>query len=97
VHGLTTAAGIWATAAIGVAVGLGREATAIVSAVTVVVILGLVLRLEKRMRKQRLIDWSRSRPARPRQSERQVAVGDVGLVEPAAFIGTGGLACRTPR
>ena len=49
VHGLTTAAGIWSTAAIGVAVGLGREVTAIVSAVTVFVILGLVLRLEKRI------------------------------------------------
>lgn len=49
VHGLTTAAGIWATAAIGVAVGLGREATAIVSAVTVVVILGLLLRIEARL------------------------------------------------
>jgi len=54
VHGLTTAAGIWATAAIGVAVGLGREATAIVSAVTVVVILGLILRLEKRWGDKRL-------------------------------------------
>lgn len=52
VHGLTTAAGIWSTAAIGVAVGLGREATAIVSAITVYVILGLVLRLEKRMDKR---------------------------------------------
>ena len=31
VRGLTTAAGIWFTAAIGVAVGLGKEATAIVS------------------------------------------------------------------
>jgi putative Mg2+ transporter-C (MgtC) family protein len=51
VHGLTTAAGIWSTAAIGVAVGLGREATAIVSAITVYAILGLVLRLEKRMEK----------------------------------------------
>jgi putative Mg2+ transporter-C (MgtC) family protein len=49
VHGLTTAAGIWSTAAIGVAVGMGRESTAIVSAVTVVVILGLLLRIEKRM------------------------------------------------
>ena len=49
VHGLTTAAGIWSTAAIGVAVGMGREATAIVSAVTVVVILGLLLRIEERM------------------------------------------------
>ena len=49
VHGLTTAAGIWSTAAIGVAVGMGREATAIVSAVTVVVILGVLLRIEERM------------------------------------------------
>ena len=49
VHGLTTAAGIWATAAIGVAVGLGRELTAIISAVTVFIILGLLLRIEKRM------------------------------------------------
>ena len=56
VHGLTTAAGIWSTAAIGVAVGLGREATAIVSAVTVVIILGFILRLEKRMGNKRLID-----------------------------------------
>ena len=54
VHGLTTAAGIWSTAAIGVAVGLGREATAIVSAVTVVVILGMLLRIEERMGAKRL-------------------------------------------
>ena len=52
VHGLTTAAGIWSTAAIGVAVGMGREATAIVSAITVYLILGLVLRLERRMEKR---------------------------------------------
>ena len=50
VQGLTTATGIWATAAIGVAVGLGREATAIASAVIVVVILGLLFHLEKRMK-----------------------------------------------
>jgi len=54
VHGLTTAAGIWSTAAIGVAVGLGREATAIISAVTVVAILGLLLRIEERMGAKRL-------------------------------------------
>src|SRR5690606_16892693 len=33
VRGLTTAAGIWLTAAIGVAAGMGREATAVLSAV----------------------------------------------------------------
>jgi putative Mg2+ transporter-C (MgtC) family protein len=31
VHGLTTASGIWLTAAIGVAAGMGREATAVLS------------------------------------------------------------------
>ena len=44
VRGLTTAAGLWATAAIGLAVGLGREATAVVSTVLVVVILALLVR-----------------------------------------------------
>ena len=47
VRGLTTAAGIWATAAIGVTVGLGHEATAIVSTVAVIAILSLLLRIEK--------------------------------------------------
>lgn len=41
VHGLTTAAGIWMTAAIGVAAGLGREMTALVSGVFVFAILAL--------------------------------------------------------
>lgn len=39
VHGLTSAAGIWLTAAIGVAAGLGQEATAVLSAVLAWVIL----------------------------------------------------------
>ncbi|MGE8360286.1 MgtC/SapB family protein [Pseudomonas sp.] len=39
VKGLTTAAGLWASAAIGVAVGLGREATAVLSALFVLVVL----------------------------------------------------------
>ncbi|MGV3569067.1 MAG: MgtC/SapB family protein [Ramlibacter sp.] len=41
VRGLTTAAGIWMTAAIGVACGLGRELTALVSALLVLAILAL--------------------------------------------------------
>jgi len=40
IKGLTTAAGIWLTAAIGVAAGMGREATAILSTLLAVVILG---------------------------------------------------------
>lgn len=42
VEGLTTAAGIWAVAGIGVLVGLGLEATAILSTVIVLIILAVV-------------------------------------------------------
>jgi putative Mg2+ transporter-C (MgtC) family protein len=41
VHGLTTAAGVWMTAAIGIAAGLGREMTAVISALLVLGILAL--------------------------------------------------------
>lgn len=49
VRGLTTAAGIWTTAAIGMTVGLGRETTAVISTVLVLVILSVLLRLERRV------------------------------------------------
>jgi len=49
VKGLTTAASIWATAAIAAAAGLGREATAVLATVLTYVILAVLLRLEKRM------------------------------------------------
>jgi putative Mg2+ transporter-C (MgtC) family protein len=45
VRGLTTAAGIWLTAAIGVAAGLGREATAVLCTVLALLILELVPRV----------------------------------------------------
>jgi putative Mg2+ transporter-C (MgtC) family protein len=45
IKGLTTAAGLWVTAAIGIAVGLGREGSAVLSAVLVVIILHLVPKL----------------------------------------------------
>jgi putative Mg2+ transporter-C (MgtC) family protein len=41
VHGLTTAAGVWMTAAIGIAAGLGREMSAVVSTLLVFGILTL--------------------------------------------------------
>jgi putative Mg2+ transporter-C (MgtC) family protein len=41
VHGLTTAAGVWMTSAIGIAAGLGREMTAVLSALLVLGILSL--------------------------------------------------------
>jgi putative Mg2+ transporter-C (MgtC) family protein len=45
VQGLTTAAGIWMTAAIGVACGLGRESTALLSTLLALVVLVLLPRL----------------------------------------------------
>lgn len=51
--GLTTAAGIWLTTAIGVASGMGRDATAVSSALSALVFLYTVpkvARLERRRR-----------------------------------------------
>lgn len=42
IRGLTTAASVWMTAAIGVAAGMGREGTAVLSAIFGVVILAIV-------------------------------------------------------
>ena len=42
VHGLTTAASIWRTAAIGIACGLGREATAVFSMLLALMILAVL-------------------------------------------------------
>lgn len=45
VRGLTTAAGIWVTAAIGLAAGMGRESTAILSTFVALFILAAVPRI----------------------------------------------------
>jgi putative Mg2+ transporter-C (MgtC) family protein len=42
IRGLTTAAGIWLTAAIGVAVGVGYETTAILSTLIVLFVLNVM-------------------------------------------------------
>jgi len=42
ITGLTTAAGVWLTAAVGIAAGMGREATAVLSAVFALLILSLL-------------------------------------------------------
>jgi len=47
IKGLTTAASVWLTAAIGVAAGMGRETTAVVSAVFAFVILSLLRRRDR--------------------------------------------------
>jgi putative Mg2+ transporter-C (MgtC) family protein len=47
VRGLTTAASIWLTAALGIAAGMGREATALLSALFALVILAILRRWSK--------------------------------------------------
>lgn len=59
VQGLTTAAGIWLTAAVGVAAGLGRLGPAILSAALAWVILTVLSRISER------IEESNSKKARP--------------------------------
>lgn len=51
VKGLTTAAGIWLTAAIGVAAGLGREATAVLSTLLALGIFSLIPRVIRLLEK----------------------------------------------
>ena len=49
IQGLTTAAGVWMTAAVGVAVGLGGLGVAILSTVFTLIILSLAKRFEPRI------------------------------------------------
>jgi len=51
VQGLTTAAGIWMTAAIGVACGLGRESTAVLSTLLALAVLAALPRLARHDRR----------------------------------------------
>lgn len=52
IQGLTTAAGIWMTAAIGVAVGLGRLGAALVSTVLAWIVLTAVISIERLINKE---------------------------------------------
>ncbi|NYE22713.1 MgtC/SapB family protein [Pigmentiphaga litoralis] len=56
VRGVTTAASIWATAAIGIAAGMGREATAILSTVFALVILAAVRKVAPDKRSPPLVE-----------------------------------------
>lgn len=53
VRGLTTAAGIWLTAAIGLAAGLGRESSAILCTLLALLILSLVPKVERWLGRRR--------------------------------------------
>lgn len=47
IKGLTTAAGIWMTAALGVAIGLGHLGTAAIAVIFALLVLGVLVPLEK--------------------------------------------------
>jgi putative Mg2+ transporter-C (MgtC) family protein len=49
IHGLTTAAGIWMTAALGVAIGLGQLGTAALGLLLAWIVLGVVIKFESRI------------------------------------------------
>ncbi len=55
IKGLTTAAGIWMTAALGVAAGLGRWGSAAVGVVMVWIILAVLDRIDERIDAQRAV------------------------------------------
>jgi putative Mg2+ transporter-C (MgtC) family protein len=52
VHGLTTAAGIWLTAAIGMAAGMGREVSAILCTVLALVVLAVMPPVESALERR---------------------------------------------
>jgi putative Mg2+ transporter-C (MgtC) family protein len=53
IKGLTTAATIWSTAAIGVAAGMGLEATAVIATLLALFILALLPRVERHIARKR--------------------------------------------
>jgi putative Mg2+ transporter-C (MgtC) family protein len=55
VRGLTTAAGIWLTAAIGVAAGMGRESTAVLSTLLALAVFALMPRLVRLLEKPKAL------------------------------------------
>ena len=54
IHGLTTAAGLWVTAAIGIACGVGRYDLAIVTTVMVLIALEIVIVIDQKLNKRQL-------------------------------------------
>lgn len=71
IHGLTTAATVWATAAVGMSAGLGREATAVLATAFILVVLVWLRRLEVRKAntQQRDADAQLSPTTRPKAPE----------------------------
>jgi putative Mg2+ transporter-C (MgtC) family protein len=65
VRGVTTAAGLWLTAAVGMAAGMGRPAAAFLTVLLAYVILAVLGRLEGRMKRRPAPQEKRAEPPRP--------------------------------
>ncbi|WP_051242265.1 MgtC/SapB family protein [Azohydromonas australica] len=76
IRGLTTAASIWATAAIGIAVGQGREATALLATFIVLAILIVLAQLERRMHRPQSPGTQHRGDATPPQRRRSTDAVD---------------------
>ncbi|WP_137918942.1 MgtC/SapB family protein [Hydrogenophaga sp. 2FB] len=61
IHGLTTAASIWATAAVGLAAGMGLTGTAVLATVFILLVLVWLRRLGRAAHKQREAEQDASR------------------------------------
>lgn len=64
IHGLTTAASIWATAAVGVSAGLGRTGTALLATVFILLVLVGLRRWGRAIRRERAIEMPPERNRR---------------------------------
>jgi len=73
IRGLTTSAGIWLTAAIGVAAGMGRETTAVFSTLLALFVLAVLRRLERHIAER---DTPRRAMRGPRQAPRDGGLTD---------------------
>ena len=71
IQGLTTAAGVWMTAAIGVSVGLGSLGVALLSTLFTLIVLALAGPLEDRAEKRRIAE-AEKRQAAEAKDKRQV-------------------------
>ncbi|MCF7203798.1 MgtC/SapB family protein [Pseudomonas oligotrophica] len=84
VKGLTTAAGIWLTSAIGVAAGLGHEATAALSTLLALAVLRSMPLLERRIaaraaRRRRAMHGPAGEPCRSSDSRNKDEPPDAGV------------------
>ena len=82
VKGLTTAASIWLTAAVGITAGLGREMLALVSTLFALFILAMLRNVEARIERDNAIE--------ARQEARREADDPAGAIDPGAAAGRAG-------